>query len=153
MNFKEEYKKLVDFIKYERHSLGLPNRNEDLARELGYTATYFSSLVGNSGKVTEQHIKDIRLTFRDLFDNQTNYDRSMMKEQEATYSVSASERITELQRDKQVLSESIAANLKTVLSSQDALLMVLRQVFEQTQDIKLILDNQKPGQGKKGNAF
>jgi hypothetical protein len=163
MNLKEEYQKLVDFVRYERHRLGLPNRNQDLAIELGYGATYFSSLVGKSGKVTEQHIRDIRLTFPDLFENQKHISKPSQPQPEISMiTMSAVDRINELANDKKILQDAIASSIATIQASQQTLLSTMEQnhkvlimVLDTVKyDTREIIDHLKGGQmneaGKSG---
>lgn len=67
MNNKELLKKLVMLIKLHKKKDGTRWRNEDIAAELGYTRSYFQTLLGGKGVVTEQHLKDFYLRFTDSF--------------------------------------------------------------------------------------
>lgn len=71
MNFKEEYKKLVEIVKKTRKANEEAFRNQDIADILGYSRTYFSGLLGKSVPVTSDHIKNLRLNFPFLSDNHT----------------------------------------------------------------------------------
>jgi antitoxin component HigA of HigAB toxin-antitoxin module len=62
-NLKKEYLRLVAIVKQHRTQEGLPARYEDIAKELGYNRSYFSTLMGKRGVVTEDHIKQLKLTF------------------------------------------------------------------------------------------
>lgn len=63
---KEEYRRLVKKLKESGKDPKIKIRNEDIADSLGYKRTYFSSLLGESGKVTAKHIKDLMLNFPTL---------------------------------------------------------------------------------------
>jgi phage repressor protein C with HTH and peptisase S24 domain len=63
MDFKKDYKKLVGIVKRLQTAMGKPSRNEDIARELGYNRSYFSSLLGERGVVSEDHLRNIKLHF------------------------------------------------------------------------------------------
>ena len=71
MNHKKEFKRLLNIIKTVRAEAQLPNRNEDIADILGYNRTYLSGLTGIAGKVTEDHIKLLKLHFPFLSENKT----------------------------------------------------------------------------------
>jgi hypothetical protein len=71
MKFKEEYRKLFNSVKEHRRAQGLPSKNEDIAKVLGYNRSYFSNLLGARGIVTEEHIKDMKLHFPFLLGNVT----------------------------------------------------------------------------------
>jgi hypothetical protein len=60
---KKEYLRLVGIVKQHRLQENLPARYEDIAKELGYNRSYFSTLMGKRGVVTEDHIKLLKLTF------------------------------------------------------------------------------------------
>lgn len=68
---KEEYRKIVEDIKNKAKDQGKTLKVEDIASILGYERSYFSTLTGERGKVTEDHIKHIHLHFRHLLDNTT----------------------------------------------------------------------------------
>lgn len=72
MNYKEEYKNLVQKIKKYRADRLLSARNEDIATTLGYNRSYFSSLLGSTGVVTEDHINALKQYFSYVFENQTS---------------------------------------------------------------------------------
>jgi hypothetical protein len=83
MDYKKEFKKLIVTVKKYRKDRGLSFKNEDIASILGYTRTYFSGLTGESGTVTEAHIKKVKLHFPKVFDNHTY--NSVVGEDEAEY--------------------------------------------------------------------
>lgn len=62
-NPKKEYIRLVGIVKKQRLQNGLPARFEDIAELLGYNRSYFSTLMGTRGVVTEDHIRLLKLTF------------------------------------------------------------------------------------------
>lgn len=66
LELKVFYRELVGKTKKALKKAGNPLRNEDIADILGYTRSYFSTLLGNRGKVTEKHIKDFKLHFPTL---------------------------------------------------------------------------------------
>jgi hypothetical protein len=71
MNYKKEINFLINSVKKYRRDKGLPFRNEDIAGILGYNRTYLSGLLGKNGVVTEGHIKQIKLHFPFLSENNT----------------------------------------------------------------------------------
>lgn len=69
MNIKEEYRILVKTVKDSAAKRGRKLRNEDIAKRLGYDRAYFSTLTGNTGKVTKEHLEEFKLHFQEeLFD-------------------------------------------------------------------------------------
>lgn len=72
MDFKKEYRNLLETVKKGRKKAGLPSRNEDIAEILGYNRSYLSALIGEDGNVTADHLKAIKLHFPDLLGNITN---------------------------------------------------------------------------------
>lgn len=46
-------------------------RNEDIAKTLGYSRSYFSTLLGDSGKIDQGHINTLKLHFKNVLENQT----------------------------------------------------------------------------------
>lgn len=74
MDTKEEYKKLLEIVKKQLKGSGMQSRNEDVAEILGYNRTYFSTLIGKEGNITKGHIKELKLHFPFLLENQTNSD-------------------------------------------------------------------------------
>jgi len=72
MDLKKEYNSLVELIKSFRKKNNLPFRNEDIAGVLGYTRSYFSTLLGKGSEVKAEHIKQLHLNFPDALDNQTD---------------------------------------------------------------------------------
>lgn len=64
MELKEQYKDLVKRIKQVAKEAGGKLRNEDMAKRMGYNPNYFSTLTGGSGVVSQQHIDDIKLHFK-----------------------------------------------------------------------------------------
>lgn len=46
----------------------MPHRYEDIAKTLGYSRVYFSTLLTGNAIVTEEHIKLIKLHYRELLD-------------------------------------------------------------------------------------
>jgi hypothetical protein len=63
---KQQYRQLVADLKEMAKTKGSRMTNEDIASFLGYDRSYFSSLLGERGKVTEQHIKELKLHFPTL---------------------------------------------------------------------------------------
>lgn len=64
MDYKEKYKELISKIKSTvKRDNGKPFRNEDIASRLGYERSYFSSLIGERGEITEKHIRAIEREF------------------------------------------------------------------------------------------
>lgn len=67
MDFKKEYKKLVETVK---NNSGI---NQDvMAKRLRYSRTYLSELTGRRGKVEEYHIQDFKKEFFKELENTTN---------------------------------------------------------------------------------
>lgn len=71
METKTEYKKLVEQVIAWKKSQGMDARKSAIGKELGYNVSYFSTLVGGSGEVTEDHIKMLKLQYPFL-DHQNN---------------------------------------------------------------------------------
>lgn len=63
-DLKEIFKSYVRTIKYmEKTPEGKPFRNEDVAKKLGYSREYLSTLMGKDGKVLPEHIDKIKSAF------------------------------------------------------------------------------------------
>jgi hypothetical protein len=75
---KKEYIKLVDIVKKQRLQNGLPARYEDIAEMLGYNRSYFSTLMGERGVVTDDHIRLLKLTFPFLAEKKTRDNREIL---------------------------------------------------------------------------
>jgi hypothetical protein len=75
---KKEYIKLVDIVKKQRLQNGLPARYEDIAGMLGYNRSYFSTLMGERGVVTDDHIRLLKLTFPFLAEKRTRDNREIL---------------------------------------------------------------------------
>lgn len=65
MKLTEEYNRLVKSVKDSVKAKGGKITNEQLAKKVGLTRTYFSSLLGGSEAVKEKHIEDFKAHFRD----------------------------------------------------------------------------------------
>lgn len=78
MTRKKEYTKLVATVKKHRLQEGLPARYEDIAKELGYNRSYFSTLIGKRGVVTEDHIRQLKLTFPVIGEKKTRDNRDIL---------------------------------------------------------------------------
>ncbi len=63
MNYKEEYNRLVDLLKSKAKENNVRLRNEDIAEQLSYTRSYFSTLLGKGGKVEKSHIDALKAHF------------------------------------------------------------------------------------------
>lgn len=61
MNFKEQYINLLNSYKQKIKINGKKLRNEDIAKELGYNRSYLSTLIGEKGVVTQQHLDWLKL--------------------------------------------------------------------------------------------
>lgn len=85
MNSKEEYKALLATIKSKLKTDGKPSRNEDIAKVLGYHRSYFSTLLGASGVITDEHLKYLKLNFRDLLENVTR--ETLLEEKGGEYNI------------------------------------------------------------------
>jgi hypothetical protein len=75
---KKEYLRLVGIVKQHRLQENLPARYEDIAKELGYNRSYFSTLMGKRGVVTEDHIKLLKLTFPVVGEKRTRDSREIL---------------------------------------------------------------------------
>jgi hypothetical protein len=75
---KKEYIKLVAIVKKQRLQNGLPARYEDVAEMLGYNRSYFSTLMGERGVVTDDHIRLLKLTFPFLAEKKTRDNREIL---------------------------------------------------------------------------
>jgi uncharacterized coiled-coil protein SlyX len=62
-NLKQQYRDLVIQLKEKGKQKGAKITNEFIADALSYDRSYFSSLLGERGNVTEKHIKDFMLHF------------------------------------------------------------------------------------------
>jgi uncharacterized coiled-coil protein SlyX len=62
-NLKQQYRDLVNQLKEKGKQKGAKITNEFIADALSYDRSYFSSLLGERGNVTEKHIKDFMLHF------------------------------------------------------------------------------------------
>ena len=69
MNLREELRLLVKMIKDNSKANGAPLRNLDIAERLNYNKDYFATLTGNTGTVTEDHIRDIKKEFKAELEN------------------------------------------------------------------------------------
>lgn len=65
MDFKNDLRALVDFVKNQTRDAGGRLTNEEIAKRLGYGRTYFSSLLGESGRVEQKHIENFKAHFKD----------------------------------------------------------------------------------------
>jgi hypothetical protein len=63
MKLIEEYNHLVKSVKTNAKASGNKINNEDIAKRLGLTRTYFSGLLGGSVAVKEKHIEDFKAHF------------------------------------------------------------------------------------------
>jgi hypothetical protein len=68
MNYKKEYKNLLETVKNSLSQAGKPHRNEDIAKDLGYNRSYFSQLLGEHGTVTAEHVRLLKLQYREMLD-------------------------------------------------------------------------------------
>lgn len=64
MDFKKELKRLVEIVKSYSREQGRKVTNEELATRLGYTRSYFSTLLGESGKVYKEHVDNFTAHFQ-----------------------------------------------------------------------------------------
>lgn len=97
MEFKEEYKSVLATIKSKLKSAGKPSRNEDIAQVLGYNRSYFSYLIGSSGNITEEHLKYLKLNFKELLENTTISNK--LNEKDEPYNLRAGVTIIDGQAD------------------------------------------------------
>jgi hypothetical protein len=73
MNIKNEYLKLLEIVKRRLDSQGLPAKNEDVGKTLGYKSrTSYQNLLGPRGNITEEHIKQLKLHFPFVSQNMTD---------------------------------------------------------------------------------
>lgn len=75
---KKEYIRLVSIVKKHREQASLPARYEDIAKELGYNRSYFQTLIGARGIVTEDHIRLLKLTFPFLAEKKQRDNREIL---------------------------------------------------------------------------
>lgn len=75
---KKEYIRLVGIVKKHRKQEGQPDRYEDIAETLGYNRSYFSTLMGDRGVVTEDHIRLLKLTFPFLAEKKQRDNREIL---------------------------------------------------------------------------
>lgn len=75
---KKEYIRLVSIVKKYRKEASLPVRNEDIAKELGYDRSYFQTLIGSRGIVTDDHIRVLKLTFPFLAEKKQRDNREIL---------------------------------------------------------------------------
>lgn len=73
-DYKKVYIQLLGLIKEIRAKNNLPRRNEDLAKILGYNRSYFSTLTGKNGVITQEHLKNLLLHFPELKKHTIYYD-------------------------------------------------------------------------------
>jgi len=65
MDFKNELRELVEIVKLNSKKAGGKLTNEEIAKRLGYSRPYFSTLIGTAGKVEKDHIDNFKSRFRD----------------------------------------------------------------------------------------
>jgi hypothetical protein len=86
MDFKTELQGLVKLVKDYAKKQGRPLKNEDMAKRMGVSRTYFSDLMGAHAEVTQKHIALFKEEFRQEIDEITrqgvdkrrNPERSML---------------------------------------------------------------------------
>src|SRR5687767_3079643 len=67
MKLFEEYSNLVKTIKSKTKQGGGKITNEEIAKRLGLTRTYFSTLLNGTVPVKEKHIEDLKAHFQEVF--------------------------------------------------------------------------------------
>lgn len=80
---KKEYIRLVALVKQHRMQANLPARDEDIATELGYNRSYFATLKGSRGTVTDEHVRLLKLTFPFLAQEKVRDNREILLNIEA----------------------------------------------------------------------
>ncbi|GAA3925492.1 hypothetical protein GO495_04045 [Chitinophaga oryziterrae] len=63
MKLKEEYNRLVKSVKANAKESGNKIKNEEIAKRLGFTKSYFSELLKGSLAVKEEHIEGFKAYF------------------------------------------------------------------------------------------
>jgi hypothetical protein len=79
---KQRYRELVKELKAYGKKKGTTITNEFIGEALGYERSYFSTLLGDRGKVTEKHIKDLLLHFPTLNGKEKEPEIQQAKEHE-----------------------------------------------------------------------
>lgn len=69
MDFKTELQSLVKLVKDSAKQKGTPLKNEEIAKRMGISRTYFSDLLGANAEVNEKHIALFKEKFRQELDN------------------------------------------------------------------------------------
>lgn len=72
LELKNKLNQIVENLKQQAKKNGLKLKNEDIAEVLGYERTYFSTLLGYRGKVTEKHLEHINSKMVELLRKTTN---------------------------------------------------------------------------------
>ena len=123
MNIKKAYKELVETTKKHLLEQGLPARNEDIAKVLGYTRSYFSTLLGKKGNVTEEHIRAFKLHFPAVLENPTKQidkpSQAIQANHKEKYDELLERRAQELLDDKRFFQDLVKSNLTILQNSQD----------------------------------
>jgi hypothetical protein len=115
MDYKKKYKDLVSQIKAAaKRENGKPLRNEDIAERLGYERSYFSTLLGERGEVTEKHVRVLQNEFREELDVANN---NILEDDEGTYKSIAQNLREELKQTKEHLA-ALQKSLDTLLQRQ-----------------------------------
>lgn len=130
MNFKEEYKSLLEQIKLALKEQSLPSRNEDIAKALGYNRAYFSSLIGENGNITSNHLKILKLIFSDLLEKQTY--GSMVSEPRAPYGRSTIKGFKTIEGDLPIIIGKMEEDLIRIDASMTILSVTLAEVISKT---------------------
>lgn len=71
MDYKKQYQNLVKQVRSYRKARGYNADNPAIAEILGISDTHFASLAGESGTVTEKHIKKLKSAFPEVFENRS----------------------------------------------------------------------------------
>jgi hypothetical protein len=115
MDYKKKYKELISQIKVvAKRENGKPMRNEDIAIRLGYERSYFSTLLGERGEVTDKHIRVLQNEFREELDVANN---NILNNDEGTYKSIAEGLREELKQTKEQLA-ALQKSLDTLLQRQ-----------------------------------
>lgn len=64
MDFKTELQSLVKLVKDNAKKNGAPVKNEEIAKRMGVSRTYFSDLLGANAEVTEKHVALFKEKFK-----------------------------------------------------------------------------------------
>jgi|GEM_PF-6862907 len=109
MDYKKEYKRLLEIVKERRSQSSLPARNQDIAEILGYNRSYFSTMLGENGTVGPEHLK-ILILHNPWLKKHTNFDLGEVLDFPTSIEDSESSRsrnISNLTESNRILAEAV----------------------------------------------